>query len=53
MKNSATRYSSFLTYTVEEKGKLTYIHLQKNGSNISDIFEAAAMLKIQEGAYVI
>ncbi|MFX1451291.1 MAG: acyltransferase [Promethearchaeota archaeon] len=37
-----------LTYTVEEKGKLTYIHIHKNNSNISHIFEAAAILKIQE-----
>ncbi|MHA1378212.1 MAG: acyltransferase [Candidatus Helarchaeota archaeon] len=37
-----------LTYNVEEKGKLIYIHLQKNNSNIQHIFEAAATLKIEE-----
>jgi len=42
-----------LTYTIEEKGKLTYIHLQKNDSNISNMFGAAAMLKIQEVMYTL
>ncbi len=37
-----------LTYTVEEKGKLTYIHLQKNDSTISYVYDAVAILKIQE-----
>src|SRR5271157_372294 len=37
-----------LTYTVEEKGKLVYIHLEKNDTNVCNFFEPAATLKIQE-----
>ena len=37
-----------LTFTTEEQGKLVYIHLEKNDSNVSNIFEPAATLKIQE-----
>jgi len=42
-----------LTYRVEEKGKLVYIHIEKNGSNVSNIFEAAPTLKIQEVLHAI
>lgn len=37
-----------LTYIVEEKGKLTYIHIQKNNANVSQFFEPAVLLKIQD-----
>ncbi len=42
-----------LTYTSEEEGNLIYIHIQKNDSNVSDIHEAAATLKIQEAAHAL
>lgn len=42
-----------LTYAVEEKGKLVYVHIEKNGSNVSNIFEAAPTLKIQEALHAI
>lgn len=37
-----------LTYEVEEKGKLIFIHIQKNGTEIKNFFEAAPTLKLQE-----
>jgi len=42
-----------LTYSVEEKGNLIYIHIHKNNTNIKHIFEAAATLKIQEAFWEI
>ena len=42
-----------LTYSVEEKGKLTYIHIHKNNTSISHIHDAAAILKIQEAFHKI
>jgi acetyltransferase-like isoleucine patch superfamily enzyme len=42
-----------LSYTIEEKGKLTYVHIQSNGSNIKNIIEAAPALKIQEILHII
>ncbi|NVM01295.1 MAG: acyltransferase [Candidatus Helarchaeota archaeon] len=44
---------SKLTYTVEEKGKLIYINIEKNDSNISHVYEAAAILKIQDAFHNI
>jgi acetyltransferase-like isoleucine patch superfamily enzyme len=42
-----------LSYTIEEKGNLTYVHIQKNDSNIENIIEAAPSLKIQEIMHII
>ena len=40
-----------LTYTTEEKGNLIFIHIEQNGSSVSNVFEAAATLKIQEALH--
>ncbi len=37
-----------LTYKVEEKGKLVYIHLDKHGTKVTNFHEPAPTLKIQE-----
>src|SRR4030042_5237644 len=37
-----------ITYRVEEKGKLVYIHLDKHGTSITNFHEPAPTLKIKE-----
>jgi heptaprenylglycerol acetyltransferase len=42
-----------LSYTIEEKGNLTYVHIERNDSNVENIIEAAPTLKIQEILHII